>query len=317
MKKIDEPDFKVSDVCDTVITDASNKEDKHIKDVFTQVDPAGWKAQLEHYEINYLNNRNQLYTMEEMDDAYGVTIEQMKGIFTYCMTGSRTYKDRLYSLAPDRCPICDKRWGFNDKNLDHVLPKSKFPQFAITPHNLVTTCDTCNKRKHDGHGKDESTGVFNAYFHQVSLAKYIKCYIYASRGDIVVNVHLISFDESEIQDENQYQRLKYWFEKLYDLDQMYNINVRNNILKLVDEFARSEIPEGLISEEFLRKEFQTNYDEYNKFDFSDGLISDEFLIFIMYDSLANKSPNELIALIKENILARKSEIALAKCEDIF
>lgn len=37
----------------------------------------------------------------------------------------------------------------------------------------------------------------------------------------------------------------------------------------------------------------------------------------MYDSLANKSPNELIALIKENILARKSEIALAKCEDIF
>ena len=238
MKKIDEPDFKVSDVCDTAITDSSNKEDKNIKDVFTQVDSAGWKAQLEFHERIYLDNRHQLYTMEEMDDAYGITVKQMEGIFTYCMTGSRTYKDRLYSLAPDRCPICDKRWGFNDKNLDHVLPKSKFPQFAITPHNLVTTCDTCNKRKHDGHGKDESTGVFNAYFHEVSLAKYIKCYIYASRGDIVVNVHLISFDESEIQDENQYQRLKYWFEKLYDLDQMYNINVRNNILKLVDEFAK-------------------------------------------------------------------------------
>ncbi len=50
MKKIDEPDFKVSDVCDTAITDSSNKEDKNIKDVFTQVDSAGWKAQLEFHE---------------------------------------------------------------------------------------------------------------------------------------------------------------------------------------------------------------------------------------------------------------------------
>ena len=71
MKKIDEPDFKVSDVCDTAITDSSNKEDKNIKDVFTQVDSAGWKAQLEFHERIYLDNRHQLYTMEEMDDAYG------------------------------------------------------------------------------------------------------------------------------------------------------------------------------------------------------------------------------------------------------
>lgn len=317
MKKIDEPDFKVSDVCDTAITDSSNKEDKNIKDVFTQVDSAGWKAQLELYERIYLDNRHQLYTMEEMSDAYGITVKQMEGIFKYCMSDSHSYKDRLYSLTPDRCPICDKRWGFHDKNLDHVLPKSKFPQFAITPCNLVTTCWTCNKRKHYGYGKDESTGVFNAYFHRVSLAKYIKCYIYASRGDIVVNVHLTSFDESEIQDENQYLRLKYWFERLYNLDQMYNINVGNNILKLIDEFARSDISERLISEEFLRKDFQTNYDEYKRSDFSDGLISDEFLIFIMYDSLANKSPNELISIIKENILARRSEIDSAKFEDIF
>ena len=317
MKKIDEPDFKVSDVCDTAITDSSNKEDQNIKDVFTQVDSAGWKAQLELYEGIYLDNRHQLYTMEEMDDAYGITVKQMEGIFNYCMKDSHGYKDRLYSLTPDRCPICDKRWGFNDKNLDPVLPQSKFPQFAITPCNLVTTCWTCNKRKRHGYGKDESTGVFNAYFHGVSLAKYIKCYIYASRGDIVVNVHLTSFDESEIQDENQYLRLKYWFERLYNLDQMYKINVGNNILKLIDEFARSDISERLISEEFLRKDFQTNYDEYNRFDFSDGLISDEFLIFIMYDSLANKSPNELISIIKEKILARRSEIDSAKFEDIF
>ena len=123
MKKINEPDFKVSDVCDTAITDSSNKEDKHIKDVFTQVDSSRWKAQLELYERIYLDNRDQLYTMEEMNDAYGITIKQMEGIYIYCMNSSHSYQDRLYSLTQDRCPICDKRWGFNDKNLDHVLPK--------------------------------------------------------------------------------------------------------------------------------------------------------------------------------------------------
>lgn len=317
MRKIDVPDFKVSEVCDLIISHSSEKEDDRIKDIFTEIDPIQWKEKIEFYENTYYEERNQLYNMEEMNSINGIRVTQMKGVYSYSMSSRHNFRGKLYSLVPERCPICDKKWGFADKNLDHILPQSVFPQFAITPYNLVPTCSICNDRKNDDYGKNESTGVFNPYFHGISLPKYIDCYIYVSRGMIEVNVYLKSFDECEIQDENRYKRLKYWFEELYDLDQSYRVNIGINISKIIDEFARSDIQEDCISEDFLRKDFQKNYNKYREYNFSDGIVSDEFLIFIMYSSLANKSTYELLTLIKEKIISRKEELTFGKSEDEF
>lgn len=317
MKKIKEPSFKVSEVCDLIISHSSERNDKHIKNLFTQIDPIQWKEKIEFYETLYYERRNQLYNMKEMKEIHGINVEEMKDVYTYSMNSRHNFRPELYSLVPERCPICDKVWGYDDKNLDHILPKSLFPQFAITPYNLVTTCSTCNDRKNDDYGKDETTGVFNPYFHGVSLPEYMNCDINVLNGLLEVNVYLKPFDECEIQDENKYKRLKYWFEKLYNLDQLYRVNIRANILKIIDEFARSDIQEDKISEDFLLKDFQKNYNKYIRYNFSDGIVSDEFLILIMYNSLANKSTKELLTLIKETIISRKAELTFAKTEDEF
>lgn len=317
MKKIEEPDFKVSDVCDAVIVDVSTKEDKRIKDLFTQIDSAQWKNEIESCENEYHSNRNRLYDMKEMSGICEITVAQMKDVYSYSMSGSHGFRKRLYSLVPERCPICDKRWGFDDKNLDHILPKSKFPQFAITPYNLVPTCSTCNDRKNDDYGRDISTGVFNPYFHEIFLTRYMECYIYVSSGNIEVNVHLKSFDKCVIQDENKYKRMKYWFEELYNLDKIYKVNIENNINMLIDGFARSDLQESMISEVLLLEHFRKEYDKYRKFCFLDGIVSEEFLIFKMYESLVNKSTEELIELIKEKIISRKLEITTARSEGDF
>lgn len=317
MKKIEEPDFKVSDVCDAIIVDVSTKEDRRIKDLFTQVDSTQWKNEVESCENEYYSNRNRLYDMKEMNSICEVTVAQMKDVYSYSMSGSHDFRNRIYSLVPGRCPICDKRWGFDDKNLDHILPKSKFPQFAITPYNLVPTCSTCNDRKNDDYGKDISTGVFNPYFHEIFLTKHMECYIYVSSGNIEVNVHLKSFDKCEIQDENKYKRMKYWFEELYNLDEIYKVKIKTNIYMLIDGFARSDLQENMISEVFLLEHFREKYDKYSKYNFSDGIVSEEFLIFKMYESLVNKSTEELIELIKEKIISRKLEITSARSEGEF
>ena len=317
MKKINVPNFKVSEVCDFVISHSSEKEDKRIKNLFTRKNPIQWKEEIVFYETLYYEKRNQLYNMEEMREIHGIRITQMENVYDYSMSSRHNFRAKLYSLVPERCPICDKKWGFDDKNLDHILPKSLFPQLAITPYNLVPTCSICNDRKNDDYGKDVSTGVFNPYFHRISLPKYMNCYIYVSSGMIEVNVYLKPFDECEIQDENRYKRLKYWFEKLYNLDQLYRVNIGINISKIIDGFARSDTQEDTISEDFLRRDFQENYNKYREYNFSDGIVSDEFLIFIMYNSLANKSTKELLTLIKETIISRKAELTSAKTEDEF
>lgn len=317
MKKIEKPNLKVSEVCDLIISHSSERNDKHIKNLFTQIDPKQWKEKIEFYENTYYERRNQLYNMEEMEEIHGIKVKQMEDVYTYSMSSRRNFRAKLYSLVPERCPICDKIWGYDDKTLDHILPKSLFPQFAITPYNLVPTCSTCNDRKNDDYGKDEFTGVFNPYFHGVSLPKYMNCDINASNGVLEVNVYLKPFNECEIQDEIKYKRLKYWFDKLYNLDQLYRVNIRANILRIIDEFARSDIQEDNISEDFLLKDFQKNYNKYRGYNFSDGIVSDEFLIYIMYCSLANKSTKELLTLIKETIISRKAELTFAKAEDEF
>lgn len=42
------------------------------------------------------------------------------------------------------CPMCG---GTGVAALDHVLPKSHYPEFAIFSFNLVPTCDACNRRR--------------------------------------------------------------------------------------------------------------------------------------------------------------------------
>jgi len=53
--------------------------------------------------------------------------------------------DRLLIAAPDNlCPHCG---GDPPVELDHCLPKSKFPQLSVTPTNLVPICRNCNAYK--------------------------------------------------------------------------------------------------------------------------------------------------------------------------
>lgn len=55
---------------------------------------------------------------------------------------ARQIYDKIMVNAKGICPYC----GISSPiELDHYLPKSKFPQFSILPLNLVPSCERCNK----------------------------------------------------------------------------------------------------------------------------------------------------------------------------
>lgn len=53
------------------------------------------------------------------------------------------------------CPLC---WISESSTLDHHLPKSAFPEFAIFPPNLVPSCSHCNNTKLNFF-IDQTTGI--------------------------------------------------------------------------------------------------------------------------------------------------------------
>jgi len=55
---------------------------------------------------------------------------------------ARKIYDALLNAAKEKYPFCG---GIGTpRNLDHFLPKTHFPQFAILPCNLVPACRDCN-----------------------------------------------------------------------------------------------------------------------------------------------------------------------------
>lgn len=81
----------------------------------------------------------------------GLTKGDLKKLYDKGMLGGtngRTYYDRLLASAPlGKCPYC--RFG-HAETLDHFLPKSRYPSYAVLPINLVPACMRCNKGKGDG-----------------------------------------------------------------------------------------------------------------------------------------------------------------------
>jgi hypothetical protein len=84
---------------------------------------------------------------KEIDNC--VTTEEMsrlyKGHFSRMKSPSRHMYDAIMTSSwKGFCPLCSHR---QVTTLDHYLPKSLYPIFAVTPLNLIPSCSDCNKAK--------------------------------------------------------------------------------------------------------------------------------------------------------------------------
>src|SRR5690606_34072146 len=77
-----------------------------------------------------------------------VSAEEMCSLYAR-MSRPKAAGRRYYNLirsAPlhGQCPLCGHR---QVATLDHYLPKSEFPAFAVLPLNLIPACRDCNSAK--------------------------------------------------------------------------------------------------------------------------------------------------------------------------
>jgi len=63
---------------------------------------------------------------------------------TYEKRRLATLREQIKALVGNRCPRCG---GSRPGTLDHHLPKSDYPEFAVYPKNLLACCQECNGKK--------------------------------------------------------------------------------------------------------------------------------------------------------------------------
>ena len=94
---------------------------------------------------------------------------------------SNDYKDRMESaynavyrdlkkrvIKENYCAICGTELIFPE--MDHVLPKAKFPQYYISPINLVPICSQCNSKKEKS-AKNENFAIYNSRLENTNLLR--------------------------------------------------------------------------------------------------------------------------------------------------
>ncbi|PTS76546.1 hypothetical protein DBR17_14540 [Sphingomonas sp. HMWF008] len=92
----------------------------------------------------------ELHTIAATDGINGaVTTKEMVKVYDQRMvpekSPGRDIYNSIFALAKHgRCPFCGHRAVMT---LDHVLAKTRYPIFAVTPNNLVPCCTDCNKAK--------------------------------------------------------------------------------------------------------------------------------------------------------------------------
>lgn len=117
----------------------------------------------------------ELHLVPQVDPIQTISGEEMVTIYDYRMVGKkqpgRPIYDRLKLLPKhDICPFCGHR---NISTLDHVLPKKRYPIFAVTPLNLVASCADCNKAKLSVVPTTAANAVLHPYFDTVDDRQWL------------------------------------------------------------------------------------------------------------------------------------------------
>lgn len=295
MRKIREPDFKIKDIftkhIDHFKKNINNEKDNN-NDIYIES------------AMNYFCKKEQEYkdlalrkSLTNIEVNKYNTYCKMKNSYEYIYSKKFKYRKKIVELANGRCPICDSEFGYGTVELDHVLPKSIFDDYAITPINLIPICRSCNKAKSNKFGNSQE-GILTPYYDSYPLNKILKMKILIDNNDIKTVFSII--DENEFKkihgtvssdnciDNDEvniiYNKIKHHF-FLHKIDKTLSMKSQILLNSIITSLAYMKIDniENRNIEEYLLKFTDKMYKNY---------VDDRYIKKILVDTIMNHEKKE-------------------------
>lgn len=132
----------------------------------------------------------------------------------FVKSGGRKYYDKIMLLPKHGiCPLCGKRVV---STLDHHLPKTEYPTYAITPTNLIAACADCNKVKSNNIIESREKETIHPYYDDFNDNVWIKARIIE---EIPIGFNFF-VSKPENWTEEKFKRAKNHF-KVFKLNHLY------------------------------------------------------------------------------------------------
>ncbi len=107
-----------------------------------------------------------LHQVPRVTSVGAVTKDELKALYKNHLSSqsgsARDVYDRIRNSSPNKkCPLC----GVGTvAQVDHHLPKSRYPDLAVLPINLVPTCHFCNDTKKSKYPTTAGEQTFHPYY---------------------------------------------------------------------------------------------------------------------------------------------------------
>ncbi|MEL4428556.1 HNH endonuclease signature motif containing protein [Shewanella mangrovisoli] len=192
-------------------------------------------------EFNQKAALAELHTIEAKDNvANAVSVDEMKKVYTGRMAKKlapgRIYYDRIMALPEHgRCPLCSQRVV---STLDHHLPKAHFPSLAVSPLNLIPSCQDCNKTKSEEIPRNSEQETLHPYYDDVESFSWVKAKLEESIP-VVVEFYV---DPPQNCDGVLMERLKHHF-RTFKLSALYSSHAAEELAS-IEYIARKIFEDG-------------------------------------------------------------------------
>ena len=140
------------------------------------------KGYIQSYDVAFATNKLQSLegTHPEMETS---DKKEMRSLYSYSRTRIANLRKEVLiddGYENNYCPLCE----INLVNtMDHFIPQSDYPLFAVHPRNLIPSCIDCNGHKSDNITDDEGKRKFwNVYLDTPPEENYLFCKVEEKDG---------------------------------------------------------------------------------------------------------------------------------------
>lgn len=255
MVHIEKPTDNVKEVFETCISNFIDTTFKvKLNSVSSYIDTS-----TNNYDIQATNNNINSITSTSTVNGI-VTVVEMKKVYEEKLVrkgqpGRKYYEKLRLSAKNNICPLCNQR---TVTTLDHVLPKTSYPTFAVTPFNLIPACADCNKIKDTYQPNTSEEEIIHPYYDNISNKQYLYASVRQETPPSIIFYINLSEPEAIIE-----KRLQKHF-SLFNLNELYTSNAAeelSNISYRISKLYNTGGKESVIA--YLKDEFESRY-ENNK-----------------------------------------------------
>lgn len=160
--------------------------------------------------------------------------------------------------------------------LDHFLPKTKFPEFSVAPINLVPVCQRCNKAKSDHFPESIENSFIHPYYETCTEdSLWLGASVSFKDNSPIVVYFILDSTNQPLK-----KRLEFQFSTLY-LYKRYSLQTARELTSRKKRWEEAKNCDGIegvkidLSQEYV-SESQNNQNSWKSALYSSLLSSDEF-----------------------------------------